>query len=180
MAQDENTSTSTELFNVSIEDLNPAEPSNAFLEQYKIYLEFLDKLADRRQSANSFFLTLNTGLCAALAFLFTKDTDPEIRQLYIVIPIAGVLLALFWHRLVSSYRQLSTGKFEVIHQMENYLPIAPYRAEWIVLGRGKDSKKYLPLTHVEVWVPRLFAIMYIVILFYFVPMNKIAELITAL
>lgn len=180
MAPDDMTNINAALLNVSPENLNPSEPSNAFLEQYKIYLDYLDKLADRRQSANSFFLTLNTGLCAALAFLFARDTDPEIRQLYIIIPVAGILLALFWHRLVTSYRQLSTGKFAVIHQMESYLPMAPYKAEWVVLGSGKDSTKYLPLTHVEIWVPRLFAIMYIAILSYFVPWEKIVELIMPL
>lgn len=180
MVPDDKTSVSVGLFNVPPESLNPSEPSDAFLEQYKIYLDYLDKLADRRQSANSFFLTLNTGLCAALAFLFTKDAAPEIRQLYIVIPIAGILLALFWHRVVTSYRQLSAGKFAVIHEMESHLPIAPYRTEWDFLGSGKDSTKYLPLTHVEIWVPRLFVIMYIAILSYFVPWRKIGALIASL
>jgi len=164
------------LFNVSLDSLNPGKPPKALLEQYKLYLEYLDRLADRRQSANSFFLTLNTGLCTALAFLFAKEAALEIKQLYIIIPAAGILLSFFWHRLVTSYRQLSTGKFEVIHRMERYLPMAPYKAEWDMLGSGIEPAKYQPLTKIEVWVPRLFIIMYIAILFYIAPWAKIGEM----
>lgn len=169
------------LFNVSLESLNPCKPPKALLEQYKLYLEYLDKLADRRQSANSFFLTLNTGLCTALAFLFAKEAALEIKQLYIIIPAAGILLSFFWHRLVTSYRQLSTGKFEIIHRIERYLPMALYKAEWDMLGGGMKPAKYLPLTKIEVWVPRLFIIMYIaIILFYSALWAAIGEIMQSL
>jgi hypothetical protein len=34
------------------------------LEQYKLYIEMADRISSRRQSANSFFLSLNTTLVA--------------------------------------------------------------------------------------------------------------------
>lgn len=164
------------LFNVSPDTLKLGEPTESYFEQYKLYLEHLDKLADRRQSSNSFFLTLNTGLCATLAFLCSKDAAEELRRLLFVIPFAGIVLSVFWHRLVASYRQLSTGKFDIVHRMEKHLPMAPYRAEWGILGGGKDSSKYVPLTHVEVWVPRLFITMYAMLLVYLVPWMKLIEM----
>ena len=164
------------LFNIPPDALKLGELTESYLEQYKLYLEHLDKLADRRQSSNSFFLTLNAGLCATLAFLCSKDAAEEIRRLLFVIPFAGIVMAVFWHRLVASYRQLSTGKFEIVHRMEKHLPMAPYRAEWKVLGGGTDSSKYVPLTHVEVWVPRLFITMYALLLVYLVPWMKIIEI----
>jgi hypothetical protein len=33
------------------------------------------------------------------------------------------------------------------------------------LGEGKDPRRYLPLTHVENWVPRLFGALYLLLLF---------------
>jgi hypothetical protein len=65
---------------------------------------------------------------------------------------------------VFSYQQLNSGKFRVIHQLEQQLPVAPYAAEWIAVGEGKDPKRYLPLTHVENWVPRLFGLLYLLLL----------------
>ncbi len=176
MATD-NSQNSKGLFNVPIDSLRPGEPSASYVEQYKLYLSYLDKLADRRQSANSFFLTLNTGLCAALAFLLSKDASSDIKHLHFVIPFAGIILSVFWSRLVASYRQLSTGKFEIVHQMEAFMPLAPYRAEWEVLGRGNNSQKYIPLTHVEVWVPRLFIGMYLVLMIFTAPWSRIIALI---
>jgi hypothetical protein len=54
-------------------------PDPAYIEQYKLYLELLDKVSERRQSANSFFLSINTGLCALLGYMFSKDASPELR-----------------------------------------------------------------------------------------------------
>jgi hypothetical protein len=161
------------LFNTPVEDLKSHEPSMAYLEQYKLYLTFIDKIADRRQSANSYFLTLNTGICAALAYFFSKDASPEIKDLYLILPVSGLILSYFWQRLVASYRQLSTGKYEIVHAIEKHLPLAPYRAEWDVLGYGDKPTKYKPLTHVEVWVPRLFMGVYGIAFLYFVPWSKL-------
>jgi hypothetical protein len=168
-----NSSIPNKLFNIPIEDLKPGEPSKVYLEQYKLYLTFIDKIADRRQSANSYFLTLNTGICAALAYFFSKDAHPDIKDLYLILPVAGLILSYFWQRLVGSYRQLSSGKYEIVHAIEKHLPIAPYTAEWDVLGYGDKPTKYKPLTHVEVWVPRLFIIMYAVVLLYLSPWSKL-------
>ncbi len=174
MEQD-NTNKENALFNVPLDTLKPGEPTESYLKQYKLYLDYLDRLSDRRQTANTFFLTLNTGLCAALAFLSSKDAAEEIRRLYFVIPLAGIVLSVFWQRLVSSYRQLSTAKFEVVHQMEQFLPMSPYKSEWSILGGGKDRSKYIPLTHVEVWVPRLFIAMYVLLIVAMIPWGKIME-----
>jgi hypothetical protein len=69
-----------------------------------------------------------------------------------------------WWRIVQSYRQLNSGKFAVILAIEARLPLAPYAAEWEALGRGKDPKRYLPLTHVENWVPGLFGLLYLLLI----------------
>lgn len=180
MARDNQEKDDYGLFNISLEHPSPGEPTEAFLEQYKLYIAQIDKLGDRRQSSNSFFLTLNTGLCAAFSFLCAEGAPPMLRPLQLVIPIAGILISFFWYQLVSSYRQLSTGKFLVIHRMEEYLPMSPFAAEWRVLGSGKDRSKYVPLTHVEVWVPRLFIIMYIALTLYLIPWKYINGWITGL
>ncbi|MFA5240398.1 MAG: hypothetical protein WC476_11925 [Phycisphaerae bacterium] len=175
MAQDNHQAEKSQLLNVSPESLKLANVDSVFVEQYKLYLESVDKLSDRRQTANSFFLTLNTAICAALGFLFSKDSANEIRCFCFIIPIAGLLISYFWSRIVSSYRQLSAGKFEVVHLMEQYLPVAPYTAEWNTLGRGKNATKYKPLTHIEVWIPRLFIIIYCILIAYLIPWDKLIE-----
>lgn len=158
---------SAKLFNDSIKSVDAA-----FLDQYKLYLELLDRISERRQNANSFFLGINTGVCALIGYLFSKETDLELRSLLWVVPIAGGLLSYFWYRLVKSYRDLNSAKFSVVHLLEQRLPVAPYAAEWVALGEGKDSKKYTPFTHMEIWVPASFVLMYVGLFLYFLPWSR--------
>jgi len=58
---------------------------------------------------------------------------------------------------VPSYSDLNSDKFKVVHAIESTLPAAPYDAEWEALGRGEDKDLYLPFTHVEIWIPGVFA-----------------------
>jgi hypothetical protein len=109
-------------------------------DQYKLAVEMADRVSARRMQANTFFLAVNTGLIAVL------------------------VLCYGWWRIVGSYRQLSSGKHAVILEIETLLPAAPYAAEWAVLGEGRDPRRYLPLTRVETWVPRLFALLYLLLL----------------
>jgi hypothetical protein len=61
---------------------------------------------------------------------------------------------------MASYRQLSTGRFEILHMIERKLPLAVYTAEWKALGEGKDPEKYRQLTTAEKRVPLIFTGLY--------------------
>ena len=77
--------------------------------------------------------------------------------------VAAIMLCYVWWRIVKSYRQLNSGKFKVVREFEQLLPTAPYDAEWIALGEGKISNLYLPLTHIENWVPLCFGLLYAIL-----------------
>jgi len=131
-------------------------------DQYKLAVEMADRVSARRMQANTFFLAINTGLLTVFANLVK---DEIITGFSGTLPIIALLVLCFvWWRIVRSYRQLNSGKYAVILEMENLLPAAPYAAEWVALGEGKDPKRYLPLTHVENWVPRLFGVLYLLLL----------------
>jgi hypothetical protein len=66
-----------------------------------------------------------------------------------------------WFRTIQSYRQLNTGKFEVIHLLEEHLSAALFKAEWYALGEGKDKKRYRPFTKIEASAPFAFALIHI-------------------
>jgi hypothetical protein len=134
----------------------------AILEQYRLYVEMADRISARRALANTFFLTLNAAIFT-LVGVFWKDR-PEGSPWLLLLPLfvsLGLCLAWFW--LVRSYRQLNSGKFAVIGALESRLPASPFwRAEWTALGKGADKSKYWPLTHLEQWVPLLFAVSYLI------------------
>ncbi|UGT60148.1 RipA family octameric membrane protein [Nocardia asteroides] len=131
----------------------------AILEQYKLYVEMADRMSQRRGLANTFFLTLNTALLAAAGATGTLMNAPLWQLSFALL---GVLAqSAVWFYLLRSYRQLSAAKYQVIGWLEEQLPSSPYwRAEWDLLGAGKDRGLFLRLTDVEKWIPVIFAVAY--------------------
>jgi hypothetical protein len=128
------------------------------LEQYKLMVEMADRVSARRMQANTFFLAANTGLLTVFASL---AKDKILSGVLGALPIGALLiLCVVWERIMGSYRQLNNGKFEVINYLEQLLPTAPYAAEWVAIGAGMDPSRYRPLSLVEIWVPRLFGLLY--------------------
>ena len=131
-------------------------------DQYKLAVEMADRVSARRMQANSFFLAVNTALLTVFANLVKDKTLAGFSG---ALPIVALLALCFvWWRIVQSYRQLNTGKFEVILAIEARLPLAPYAAESEALGLGKQPKLYLPLTQLENWVPGLFGLLYLLLI----------------
>lgn len=133
------------------------------LEQYKVYLNSVEKVSDRRQKANEFFLALNTALVTLLGYVITKNTS-GINLIIILASIAGVSVCYLWYRIIMSYKGLNTGKLKVVHAIEARLPLSLYDTEWEILGRGENKKLYWPFTHIEIKVPWVFIFIYILII----------------
>jgi hypothetical protein len=133
----------------------------AVLEQYKLYVEMADRISARRGLTNSFFLTLNTGIVGLIFALHKVPTGTEAG--WLAIPMVAVLGECYaWFYLVRSYRLLNGAKYRVVGALEERLPASPFwRAEWWALGEGEDRALYWPLSHIEQWIPVLFALIYI-------------------
>lgn len=133
------------------------EYRNHVLEIYRLYVEMADKISERRQSANSFFLTLNSAIVALIGYVnLSQDSPSAVSSFFWLVALSGMVLSFLWFRLVRSYKDINSGKFRVIHSIESQLPLRPYDAEWTALGRGENSKLYLPFTHIEIYVPWVF------------------------
>ncbi len=149
----------------SFEDLvfnDDAKNTALLFEQYKLYVEMMDKTSERRHQANSFFLTVNTALVTILTGFVSieKQATTNYGSLLIISAIAGVTFCITWRRLIRSYGQLNSGKFKVIHALEKRLPANLFKAEWEALNHG-DGTLYKPFTNVEVITPIVFAILYL-------------------
>ncbi|WP_171169225.1 hypothetical protein [Streptomyces sp. I05A-00742] len=135
----------------------------AVFEQYKLCVEMADRVSARRNLANTFFLTLHSGL---LAFLGVWLSPERHREVPVVLALAALLVLLgmcaTWWFTVRSYQQLNRGKFAVIGAFEERLPARAFvAAEWRALGEGRDWRVYLPLSRVERWIPLLFVVAYV-------------------
>jgi hypothetical protein len=128
------------------------------LELYKLAVEMSDRLSARRGAANTFFLTVNTGLATLLGA----------QDLRWYVAAAGIVFALAWWVQLRSYRQLNAAKFKVIHKIEERLPLRIFTDEWDYLKADRPAApgfrrriRYLELGAVERMVPFAFAAIYV-------------------
>ncbi len=148
-----------QLFRLSSEEYGEAYQHD-YLAMYQHYIDSADKISDRRHQANSLFLSINTILLAVSSDSLAGTHAPYLW----VSALAGILFCYSWRLLIRQYRSLNTAKFQVVHEMEKRLPMAPYDAEWQMLGEGKDPKIHLPLSKVESMVPVIFICLHCLVL----------------
>lgn len=149
------------------------------LELYKLYVEMADRISQRRQSANNYFLTINTALISLLIAILAysrsiKDPNSGVIVVVIVgVALVGMANCWIWHSLIKSYKAMNGAKFKVIHDMEKIIGYRPYFDEWEHLSRGEDKKIYHKFTVVELRVPIVFLAGYLLttlvsLLWYFI------------
>lgn len=136
-------------------------------EQYKLYVESIEKTSDRRQHANSYFITINTALISLIGLSFQIKVFENLSFVKSILALVGIIVCIVFWYLIRSYKQLNTGKFDVVHKIEEHLPLALYKYEWEVLGKGEDNKKYYPFSHIELVIPWVFGIIYALLGLYF-------------
>lgn len=141
------------------------------LEQYKTFVESADKISDRRINVNTFFITLNSALITVMTIFFSNTS------LLILLTSLGIIFSTLWFLNLKNYKQLNNCKFHIIQKIESYLPINLYKMEWKLLTSKKSRKKYLPVSKLEIILPFIFIIAYILIIIYLI-VNKIQIRIT--
>jgi hypothetical protein len=134
------------------------------LDQYKIYVELSDRITERRHKVNQYYSSLFTLSFPLIAAGITKGIIPI--AITPIISIFGFFLCIIWYFNIKSYKQLNSGKFKVIHEMERQLPFACFLKEWQHLDEGKDVRKYLKLTKIEQYIPFIFSIQFLILLYY--------------
>ena len=126
------------------------ENETDLLEIYKLLVEMADRVSQRRQSANSFFLSVNTAIIGGAAYL-SKSVFGQLET--VAVSVAGIAICALWIRSVISYKTLNAAKFQVITKFEGYLPVSPFKDEWEILDVDGDGKKHKPFHQTEVLVP---------------------------
>ena len=135
-------------------------------------VEMADRVSQRRQSANSFYLTVNTAIIGGAAYL----SQPEFGHMgALAVSAAGIAICFLWVRAVVSYKSLNAAKFEVITALEDHLPVSPYMDEWAILDVDGDGKKHKPFHKTEMLVPIVFGLVHGVQLFAQIPWRAIAS-----
>jgi hypothetical protein len=160
-----------------------AEGAPDRLEIYKLLVEMADRVSQRRQAANNFYLSVNTLLVGGSAFLGRTSLE---GWNIILIAVAGAAISFLWIRSIKSYASLNDAKFGVINELENSLAVQPFHDEWRRLHPPKDEqsgeakrKRHRPFHEVEVWIPWVFISLYGIQIIINVPWVRLGSLLRA-
>ena len=126
------------------------------LEQYKLFVQSAENVSARRVSSVRYLVTANAALVAIYGFQ-SAGSGP----IYLMLPVAivGIIVSTLSYTIIKSHRDLNRVKFEVIRELEQHLPAAPYDYEWPKLGEGR-SRTYRPISLIELGIPIVFGVLH--------------------
>lgn len=136
------------------------------LKQYSIVVDDALKVSARRSVANTFFLTVSTGLLSTEGLMISQAiTRLTVFQAAFatILTVASILFCSTWYFVILSYQQLNAGKFQIIHGIEKALPAETYRTEWRLLGEGRNHSKYRPTSELERRIPIIYIAVFVIV-----------------
>ena len=150
---------------------DPEDPRQ--LEQLKIacqlhrdYAPCAERLVRARVRANWQYLRLNLTAVGGIA-LFLK-VGLAIPPRTDVLHLGGLgltvllLINLQWALNIMSITRQATRTYRVIKAMEALMPVRPHTAEWDLAGRGKNVLSYLPRWIVELGMPTIASLAWVI------------------
>ncbi len=129
------------------------------MDLYRLAVEMADRVSERRAGANTYFVSVQSAIVAALAFLASREPAAPTGLLIAVCGV-GLLAAGVWFVLLRSYRELNRVKFTVILALEKRLPAQIYTDEWELVSRTRTRgwrSRYAEFGAIERVAPLLFA-----------------------
>ena len=124
------------------------------LEIYKIHAELADRVSQRREGANRLYVSLLTGILVLLVAVLRDGTEGiHVRAVMAIGGASGILLSASWFIVIRSYRQLNSGKFKALHELECRLEYPFFKREWKFLKQGGKRRIYWKISVVETFLP---------------------------
>ena len=106
------------------------------LDQYKLFSTTAENLINRRQNANSFYISANTAIITIGGTIFALGSDGDLIWKLIVVlalTIPGVLLNISWKNILQAYYINNQAKMRILSLIEKKLSVSLYDAEWKVM-----------------------------------------------
>ena len=154
-------------------------------EEYKLFVEDTARFSERRQTVSNIYVAVNSVILSAVAFLSKDAGFVPIWRAFVVMLVmaAGIVVCMQWYKLILKYKVLvgfrirqlrlieeteeMAGSHQMYHQEDKLYPVD---------GEGHvKSGEGLNFSDREIWLPRVFLIVYSVFLLGFVVMLLFAR-----
>lgn len=148
------------------------EDKETLMAQYKIFVQTSEDLVKRKQSVNTFYVTLNSVMLSAIVSIVCAAGDIlaiayNSMIIYVIsgfISIVGVVICFSWITLLNSYADLNASKMGIISCIEERLALKLFDTEWALLTRKIGKRKYRSFTVKEISVAKIFLALYVVLI----------------
>ena len=138
--------------------------SGELLDQYKLFQKTSEDLVARRQTVNSFYISVNGAMVTLVGVVMGIVEMPAKIYVLVFMCIVGIILDMSWISILESYGMLNSAKMKVIRLLEEQLPVLLYDSEWKVMSDKLNNKKYISFTDSEKRIPEIFAFIYSTVL----------------
>ncbi len=151
-------------------------------EEYKLFVEDTARFSDRRQTVSNIYVTVNSLILAAVAFLAKDAGLVPLWRVPVVLLMLGVgaVVCFQWCRLIDNYKKLVGFRMEQ-HQIMEDMPdmedsYRMFHKEQALYptDEGGNSGKGLNISDLEKMLPRIFIGVYFVFLVGFIVVLVIA------
>ena len=140
------------------------DEKHELIEIYKLHAGLADSISRQRGTANRFYMLVLSGLSVLFSALLQRRNGVPLGWLMIGFGALGASLASAWFIVIRSFRQLNSGKFKALQELEEKLVYLFFKREWDLLEEGRERKTYWRLTVVETIVPIIFFVCFTMIL----------------
>ena len=138
---------------------------NTLFEQYKIFLQTSESVVTRRQNVSNFYLSVNSAIVGFFGAIGALGIESMWKYyISITVPLVGIILCYSWINIINAYGSLNASKMKIINIIEKRLPASLYEAEWKVQTDKLNLKPYISFTKSETRIPKVFGLIYIIIL----------------
>lgn len=135
------------------------------IDLYKMYVSNAEAVVSRRQSVNTFFLSVNTLLLSAIALVTEFGAKGSSGPIAIaILGLTGVVLSGIWKSIIGLYGRQRTSMFFVIYALEEQIGVHLFRKEWLHLNGTRSPSSWRTFTNREARVPVVFVAVYLVAL----------------
>ena len=134
-------------------------------DEYELFLGYVYKLAERRQTTTATYLSVNAALTGALAFLFKDGHLSGLTSLIsaLIFLFSGVVACGLWRRLITHYSSLLDWWYAQLRTLEDIMPSSSklITKEYHELFVNKKGKGPIGITRYETSLTWLFTILYL-------------------
>jgi len=84
-----------------------------------------------------------SGLGLATCIFIESGVAESLNFVFLAVGILGSVISASWWFVIRSYRQLNSGKFKVLDELENEIAFPFFRWEWEILKTGEKAEPLL-------------------------------------